>query len=203
MIGYTHPLLRKSGSIRNNRSLHRKIPQQGSTLVEILVTMGIIISAIIPLLGLLSIAMDTSREAAVKSMGSRIAATVTGQIQQENWATIPQWKNRVTYYDEQGKIITGQDTVERSSYTAKVTMLDQGVTYSENSGSASNPWAKQVVVLVALSSGTRGTQMLEDAQNALETGGTLPKNVLLNRSVIVNLQKQQQQPTSPTAITQL
>lgn len=174
---------------------------KGSTLVEIVITMGIIMTAIIPLISMLSIAMDTSREAAVKTIGSRIAASLASQVQQEDWNSVSQWESRTSYYDEQGEPLNGQSASEKSAYTARVAMPTQGMAYNTASGQASNPWARQVNVLVTLRPGSNGLTTLNAAQAAIENGQPVPKDVLLSRTMIVNLQKQPS-PTTP-AVTSL
>lgn len=162
----------------------------GATLVELVVTIGILATVMVPVLGLLSTAVDTSGKAASLTISSRIASRLIAEIQQGDWTSIQNWSNREVFLDYQGQELDGAEAAKDAVYTARVELGPQtGVVLGTDSPAGANPAQRQVIVLVASGPALQGKALLDKAQTALASGKPLPDNVRLSRTLLVNLEK--------------
>ncbi|HSI61880.1 MAG TPA: Verru_Chthon cassette protein B [Candidatus Saccharimonadia bacterium] len=160
----------------------------GATLIEVVVTIGILITTLVPLVGLLSTAIDTSGKAASTTISARVAARITGEVQQSDWAGLQTWAAREMYFDDQGKELTGATAAQEAVYTARVRLGTSGVVMGTGAGS-SNSSLRQVVVMVASLPAPRGKISLDEAEAAITTGKDVPKQVRISRAMLVNLER--------------
>jgi uncharacterized protein (TIGR02598 family) len=161
----------------------------GATLIEVVITVGILITTMVPLLGLLSSAIDMSGKAASSTVAARISAKLVGEIQQTDWAGIQSWGDRELYFDDQGLELTGTQAPEEAIYLARVT-LGPATGVSLGSSGSANPALRQVVVLVATRPAPHGKEDLDEAKTAITRGKKLPMGVRVSRAMLVNLEKQ-------------
>ena len=162
----------------------------GATLVEVVITIGILVTVLVPLVGLLSSAIETSGKAAVTTVSARIASRLMGEVQQADWTKLQSWQNKDTYLDDQGMELVSAATQSKSVYTARVRLgSGDGVTLNTASGLPANTWQRQAVVLVASRSGDLGKKALDAAEAALDSGKAVPGGVRVSRTMLVNLEK--------------
>lgn len=163
--------------------------KSGATLVEVMVTVGILVTALIPMVGMLSMAIDNSGKAASNTIGSRIAAHVIGEVQQADWADVEDWDGRDSYYDDQGFALKGSNAKSESIYTARVNVgaIDMGMAASP--GIPESRWQRQVTVMVASRPGDEADERLQEALNAIKNNLELPNHVLVSRALLINLEK--------------
>jgi uncharacterized protein (TIGR02598 family) len=162
--------------------------RKGSTLVEIVITVGILVTALVPLLGLLSVAIDTSGTASSRTVGARIGGEIIGELQQANWADLENWDGEDFYYDDQGLRLPESGSMEKAVYTARAAIPTVGVTMTPGAA-PENTTTRQVVVLVASAQGERGKTVLDEAYKALEDKKPLPRFVQVSRALLVNMEK--------------
>jgi uncharacterized protein (TIGR02598 family) len=167
-----------------------KPKNDGATLVELVVTVGILVTMLVPVLGLLSSAIDTSGKAASMTMSARIAAHLIGELQQGDWLGIQSWTNREVFFDYQGQELQGANAEMNAVYVARVQLGPQtGVVLGTNNPAGANPSQRQVVVMVASGPVSQGKTLLDEAKSALDTGKPLPRSVRVSRTLLVNLEK--------------
>jgi uncharacterized protein (TIGR02598 family) len=166
------------------------VPDSGSgaTLIEVVVTIGILITTMVPLIGLLSIAVDTSGKAASATISARIAARLIGEVQQSDWAGLQEWATKELYFDDQGQELSTASAQQEAVYTARVRLgVPTGV--AMGTGSPANPSLRQVVVMVASRPVPQGKLALDAAEAALASGKELPKDVRISRAMLANMEK--------------
>jgi uncharacterized protein (TIGR02598 family) len=87
--------------------------QAGFTLVEVVLAIGIIAFAFIPLLGLLPLGLDVSRQAIDTTVQAQIAQQLTTQAQQTDFSLLSTFAsnsiNTPYYFDDQGNKATSSD----------------------------------------------------------------------------------------------
>ncbi|WP_170157002.1 Verru_Chthon cassette protein B [Roseimicrobium gellanilyticum] len=162
----------------------------GATLVELVVTVGILVTMMVPVLGLLSSAVDTSGKAASMTISARIASRLVGEVQQGDWSSIQNWSNREVFLDYQGQELKDVGEQANAVYAARVQLGPQtGVVLGTNNPAGANPSQRRVVVLVASGSPLQAKELLDQAQAALDAGKPLPRDVRISRTLLVNLEK--------------
>ncbi|WP_009963661.1 Verru_Chthon cassette protein B [Verrucomicrobium spinosum] len=162
----------------------------GATLVEVVITIGILVTVMVPLVGLLSASIETSGRAASTTVSARIASRLIGEVQQADWSLLQNWQEKDTYLDDQGMELTTGSPQEKCVYTARVRLSSAaGVTLGTVAGLPANTWQRQVVVMVASRPGGQGKMALDQAEAALDNGKSLPGSVRVSRSLLVNLEK--------------
>lgn len=164
-------------------------PPAGATLVEVVVTVGILVTTLLPLVGMLSIAMDTSGRASNNTLSARIGAEVLGELQQADWDDLDDWQNREYFYDYQGVRLTGAGAAAQSAYTARARLGPEGLTMAASGSPPANPWQRMAMVLVVPRPAHLAKPRLDDAVTALASQKALPREVTVSRAVVVNLQK--------------
>lgn len=174
--GARHPKARPSAS--------------GASLVELVITIGILVTVLVPLVGLLSTSIETSGRAASTTVSARVASRLIGELQQADWAKLQNWQSKEIYLDDQGMELTSGSPQEKAVYTARVRLgAATGVSLGMGGGLPANAWQRQVVVLVASRPGAQGKAALDKAEAALDGGQSLPGSVRMSRALLVNLEK--------------
>jgi len=166
--------------------------RRGATLVEVMVTVAILSMTLVPVLGLLSMAIDTSGKAVGMTVSARIAEQLMGEVQQADWATLDNWKTQDFYFDSQGLKLTNLATAgSQAVYSARVRIAAVGLTLSPQNypKAVPNTWTRQVITLVASAPGPQGKTLLDAASNALNQQKALPSKVYLSRALLTNLEK--------------
>lgn len=162
----------------------------GATLVEVVITVGILVTVMIPLLGLLSAAVETSGKAASITTSARIASRLLGEVQQADWARLEDWKNKDVYLDDQGMECIGAKSQADAVYTARVRLgPPTGVQMTTTPTVPANSWQRQAVVMVASRPGNSGKISLDAAEAAIDAGRAVPREVRVSRTLLVNLEK--------------
>jgi|GEM_PF-1492799 len=162
--------------------------QQGSTLVEMVVTVGLLVSVMLPLVGMLSMGMDTSLKAGINTVGSRITSQLMGEVQQAKWEELDRWNDRTFYFDDQGLVIRDAGQEGMAAFTAQVKVSNEGVTLTTQS-SQKNEWQRKVTTVVSPANGKRGEQLLNDALTALAEGKPMPASVRVGHSLVTKTSK--------------
>lgn len=155
-----------------------------------MVAVAILSMTLVPLVGLLSMAIDTSGKAVGLTVSARIAEQLMGEVQQADWATLDSWSAQDFYFDNQGLKLTGGAASSQAVYAARVKISPAGVTMSTTtSGAGSNTWERQVITFVASATGSQGKSLLDAAANALLAKKALPQKVYVSRALLTNLEK--------------
>jgi uncharacterized protein (TIGR02598 family) len=173
------------------KTISRPKVHSGATLVEVVITVGILATMLLPLISLLSLAIDHSGKAINDTVSSQIASHLVGEIQQESWEKLSLWDGKVFYFDDQG-VELKTDNAEKAIYTAKVKLdpLTVGLSLAtESQGVPVNPNGRKALVLVTSLAGSRGTALLTESEAALQSGKPLPKHVYVSRSLLVKLEQ--------------
>ena len=90
-----------SGRARGRRA-------QAFTLVEVVIALGIIAFAFVPVIGLLPVGLDMSRQAMDATICAQIAQQLTSEVQQTDFTDIASLANVTPYwFDDQGKMVAG------------------------------------------------------------------------------------------------
>ena len=154
--------------------------------MEVLVAVAVVAVAAVPILGLLSFAIDSSRSAFSSVNSARIGAEVIGEIQQASWVETSQWNDREIYYDGDGQRIP-DGTAEDAVYTARVRIkASRSGAALGSTSTASNPHLKHVLVGVSSRPGEVGSQAV---QEALKNPQERNRGVDFYRAVLVNTEK--------------
>lgn len=94
----------------------------GFTLVEVVLAIGIIAFAFIPLMGLLPLGLDVSRQAIDTTVQSQIVQQLTTEAQQTDFSGLSDFAKSTTthpyYYDDQGNKSTSTQGVYEAIITA-------------------------------------------------------------------------------------
>jgi uncharacterized protein (TIGR02598 family) len=94
---------------KNNCFQRRSRGSSGFSLVEVVLAMGIIAVAFIPLMGLLPIGLNTSKQAIDTTIQAQILQQMTGQAQLTGWSGLTTMCNgtaNATYFDANGNVVT-------------------------------------------------------------------------------------------------
>jgi uncharacterized protein (TIGR02598 family) len=130
------------------RSRRRPGADDGFSLVEVVIALGIVATVMIALLALLPLGMDALREAADLSVQSRIAQDLIGDVQQADWRSLERYRNELRYYDGEGISLLTAGSGQRL-YTAKIEFPVSNDGRVNLPGLDKNDYAKKIVVKVA------------------------------------------------------
>jgi len=155
----------------------------------VVVTVGILVTTLLPLVALLSAAMDTSGKATNNTLGARISAQLVSEIQQADWQKMSDWHDKDFFYDAQGLRLTSAKAEEDSVYTARAHLLPVGVMLATAGSPPSNQWQRQMVTMVVARPGSVARETLDAAVAALTGKSKLPKDVRVSRTLLVNMEK--------------
>jgi uncharacterized protein (TIGR02598 family) len=88
-------------------------------LIEVVLAIGVVAFAFIPMIGLLPVGLSTFRQSIEATVGSQIVEGIINEAQQTDFTTLTNQTNALSYYyyDEQGNKLTSQ---AGSVYTAQV-----------------------------------------------------------------------------------
>jgi uncharacterized protein (TIGR02598 family) len=99
-VSSSHP------SHKKNCFQRRSCGNSGFSLVEVVLAMGIIAVAFIPLMGLLPMGLTTSRQAIDTTIEAQIIQQMTGQAQETNWSTLTGLNaSSMLYFDANGNTL--------------------------------------------------------------------------------------------------
>lgn len=108
-----------------NVSLHRMKPQKGNggfSLTEVLLALGIVAFAFIPVLGLLPVGLDASRQAIDATIEAQIVQQLSNEVLQTDFSNLSQLASApLNYYDNQGN----KTTADKAYYTAGFSVVSQ------------------------------------------------------------------------------
>lgn len=161
----------------------------GATLAELVITVGMLVSMLLPLVGMLSMAVKNSGEAINTSVGSRISSQLIGEVQQANWSTLTQWNGKDIQFNSQGVQLGTSSSHSDASYMARVRINDIPITNATTGLAKTNSYQMRVFVIVTPFGGAVGKRNLDDADLALKKNSALPRNVQVSRTMLVNMQK--------------
>ncbi len=162
---------------------------KGTSLVEVVVSVAILSTVLLPLIGMLSMSIDTNKKAVNLTLSARISEQVLGELQQADWATLDNWSAQDFYYDDLGLKLTGTDASSLASYTARVKLSAAGVIMTVAAGGTANAWERQMLTIVTSGAGARALAMLDSAALALQNKTELPRQVYVSRALVTNLEK--------------
>lgn len=161
----------------------------GSTLVEMVVTVGLVVSVMLPLVGMLTVGMETSLKAGVNTIGSRITNHLLGQMQQSQWKDLDGWGQQTLYFDDQGLLVKEGASDASTAFVARVHLSPPGLTLTTGSGSVSNDMQRKVTTVISPAGGRHGERLLTEALTALEQGKPTPASVRVGHGLIINTGK--------------
>lgn len=93
----------------------------GFSLVEVVLSIGIVAFAFVAIFGLLPAGLTTFRQAVDNSLGSQIVQRLVNEAQQTDYPTlIAAPTGPLRYFDDQGNEVT---SIQDSIYTAEITVL--------------------------------------------------------------------------------
>jgi uncharacterized protein (TIGR02598 family) len=161
----------------------------GSTLVEVMIVVGLLVSVMLPLLGLLSIGMETGRKAGVNVIGSRIINQLMSEVQQSEWNELDRWNGRTVYFDDQGSPLKTDSAGDLSvTFVGRVYVSAPGVTLATQS-SIANDMHRKVTTVVCPAMGDGGNRFFDEALSALEQGKPIPPTVRIGHGLVTNTGK--------------
>jgi len=161
----------------------------GATLVEVVITVGILVTMLLPLIGMLSLAVENSGKAVNDVVSARIASHLVGEVQQANWATLNTWDGREWHYNDQGVRLKPEQVALQSNYMARVRIEPNPLTMATQGDIPANPHEKCMIVLVSSMGGSRGKTLLDEAESALNENKPLHPRIRVSRTMVVNLEK--------------
>jgi uncharacterized protein (TIGR02598 family) len=113
-----------------------KLRNQGFSLVETVLALGIMALGITAILGLLPQGLEMSRKAAHTSTEGRITADILGQLSEVNWENLSAQNNTIIFFDEQAVRLDRIDREfdNRLTYVVRL-LLPKNATQIPGSGS--------------------------------------------------------------------
>jgi len=91
----------------------------GFSLVEVVIAMGIIAFALVPMLGLVPMGLVTSRQAIDTTIEAQIVQQMTGQAQQTDFSSLGTMASTtVTWFDANGNVTTAANAIYKASFSA-------------------------------------------------------------------------------------
>jgi len=161
----------------------------GSTLVEVMIVVGLLVSVMLPLLGLLSIGLETGQKAGVNVIGSRITNQLMSEVQQSEWSELDQWNGRTVYFDDQGSTLKEADSANPSAtFVGRVYVSSPGVILATQS-SIANAMHRKVTTVVCPAMSDSGDRSFSEALSALENGKPVPSTVRVGHGLVTNTGK--------------
>lgn len=171
--------------MKRNLPLFENTKARAFTLIEVMMSVTIVAVVVLPITGLLALAMDASGDAFSQTTRARIASQLVGEIQQAQWRKIDDWKNEVRYFDEMGaRVKAGNDDF---LFTAKVFYPDIKLITSEESNNGA--FRRQIVVIVSARPGQDGEREADDAWSAIQNGKKVIQDIHIARALVTKLEK--------------
>ena len=96
------PLLWTTGYLAQGRRLPARGVGRGFTLVEVVIAVGVLAFAAISLLGLMTLALQSSHNAAVQSTQATMVSTITGKLSSQNFTNTVVRLPFTNYFTEEG-----------------------------------------------------------------------------------------------------
>lgn len=169
--------------IRSNRF------RAGSTLVEMVITVGLLVSVMVPLVAMLTMGMETSLQAGINSVGSRITNQLISELQQAKWQELDNWNGRTVYFDDQGLLMDGGDAGRNATFVAQIHLSDPGLTLATNNSTPDNVLQRKVTTIVSPMRGNNPEQLLSESLTALQNGDSLPNRVKVSHGLVTKTGK--------------
>ncbi|TLD68559.1 hypothetical protein FEM03_21815 [Phragmitibacter flavus] len=163
--------------------------RSGSTLVEMVITVGLLVSVLVPLVGLLTMGMETSLKAGVNTIGSRITNQLMGELQQADWQDLDGWNGRTMYFDDQGLAMPDSTLDRAAAFMAQVYISTPGVNLATHNANANNATQRKVTTVVSPANGERSIKLLADTLSALEAGKATPTTVRVGHGLVTKTGK--------------
>ncbi len=173
----------------NSLLIPRRLRPSGTSLVEVMVSVAILSVVLLPLIGMLSMSIETNKKAINLTISARISEQMMGELQQADWGKLDSWDAKDYYFDELGLKVTDATASNLASYTARVKLLPAGMTVTTASGSTPNTWERQVLTLVTSGGGALALSRLDTATLALQNKTEISRQVYLSRSLVTNMEK--------------
>lgn len=167
----------------------RRSHAAGSTLVEMVVTVGLVVSVMLPLVGMLTMGMETSLKAGVNTIGSRITNQLLGEMQQARWKDLDNWGRDTLYFNDQGHLVKDGENSPEVAFVAKVHIAPPGLTLTTGNAPVSNGMQRKVTTLISPAGARHGERLLTEALTALEQGKPTPASVRVGHGLIINTGK--------------
>lgn len=174
-------------NMRASSQLSKK--PSGATLVEVVITVGMLISMLLPLIGMLSLAVKNSGQNINTSVSSRIASQLIGEVQQADWQTLSRWDKKDFHFNDQGVALKANEVATQSNYIARVILDPDPVSVSTTGSAPANPHQKKFLILVSSQGGDQGLDRLTRAETAIRDNTPLPNQVHVSHAYVVNMQK--------------
>ena len=133
--------------IRDRRRIRRG---RAFSLIEVVLSLGIVSFAMVGLLGLLPVGLNTSRQAIDVTIQSQMAQTLRNQIQLGGLSGVEQWAGQHFYFDNQGLQVAGA-TAPTRVYTVQTTVTNV-LEQDKTATAAALPAAIARLVLVTVTS---------------------------------------------------
>lgn len=97
----------------------------GFSLIEVVVSLGIVATVLVALLAMVGIGTNTMRDAADLTAEARVVEDVLGDVQLADWDDVERLDGEVRYYDDQGLRMRARSV--DVSYAAQVDVAGDGV----------------------------------------------------------------------------
>jgi uncharacterized protein (TIGR02598 family) len=98
--------------------------------------LGITAFAAMVLLAMMCSGMNSSRDAADRTVSAQIAQQLIGMAQQANWSQVPDLSTGYFYFDEAGQMVKGPD--DFSAIFAACILVDQSVSLASTGDGGAN-----------------------------------------------------------------
>jgi uncharacterized protein (TIGR02598 family) len=126
--GETKPSCRVRGESLNTRGFLRRVRSKaGFSLIEVALAAGIVAFALIPMMGLIPMGLNASRQAIDTTIQAQIIQQMTGQAQQTDFSKLSTLTSAtVTCFDANGNVTTPASAIYKASFSAPVNMVLPG-----------------------------------------------------------------------------
>lgn len=161
----------------------------GSTLVEMVITVGLLVSVMVPLVTMLTMGMETSLQAGINSIGSRITNQLISELQQAKWQELDNWNGRTVYFDDQGLLMNDAGSSGNATFVAQIHLSEPGLTLATNNSTPDNVLQRKVTTLVSPARGNKTEEMLNDTLAALQSGRSVPSHVKVSHGLVTKTGK--------------
>jgi uncharacterized protein (TIGR02598 family) len=162
----------------------RKHPQRfsrGFSLVEVVIAMGIVVFAFIPLLGLIPMGLNTSRQAVDTTVEAQIVQQMTSQVQQTAFSSLTGLNNEgLLYFDANGNTISSASgAVYKACFSVTTSASNSSLPNGTVLPGGSTTQALTTVTVYVLSTRTPGGMTAQTLQDLTGNSATKKYFVLV------------------------